>query len=260
MQKEKREIPGLQDSMDCLEIQVQEDLEELKERRVIHVKSALSFLWTSVTQWPFRGNQGPKENLEKWVWESEDLRGLKEQTAKQDRRENQDQAGPREKRVSHVLSAPLSEIYPQTCSLGSTTNTLCLKERRVKRGQARKASRGSLVLWAYQGRVEKRALQVEKELMGSRESLDQGDTVERMGKGEQREIKDFQELVFLVLKEKKASVVCATHRRSEVGTPISKCPKALVNQALLDCPDLQDKELMANRVHRVLQELKEKRE
>lgn len=52
---------------DCQEIQVQEVLVELKERRVIHARSAQCFLQTSVTQWPPRGNPGPKENLDNRV-------------------------------------------------------------------------------------------------------------------------------------------------------------------------------------------------
>lgn len=66
------------------------------------------------------------------------------------------------------------------------------------------------------------------------------------------ETKDFQVLGFLVLREKRASVVSASHQRSAVGHPISKCLKALVNQAL--------QELTANRVRQVWQVLKEKRE
>lgn len=116
------------------------------------------------------------------------------------------------------------------------------------------------MLWAYQGLVEKRALQAAEELMGSQESLDQGDTVERMGKREKWEIKGFQVLGFLVLKEKRATVVCASHQRLVVDMPISRCLEALVNQALQDHLGLLDLELMANRVHRVLQVLKEKRE
>lgn len=159
------------------------------------------------------------------------------------------------KRGNHVLFAPLWASYLLTCSQARSS-----KERRVKRGQARKASRGSLVLWAYQGLVEKRALQAAEELTGSRESLDQGDTVERMGKRGKWETKGFQVLGSLVLKEKRAIVVCATHQRLAVDMPMSRCLEALVNQALQDHLGLLDLELTANRVHRVLRVLKEKRE
>lgn len=116
------------------------------------------------------------------------------------------------------------------------------------------------MLWAYQGLVEKRALQAEKELMGSQGSLDQEESVEKMDKKDQRETKDFLVLDFVVLKEKRASVVCASHQRLAVATPISKCLEALGNQALQDRLDLLALELKANRVHQVQLVLKEKRE
>lgn len=111
---------------------------------------------------------------------------------------------------------------------------------------------------------ERRVAQAAKELMVSRENLDQGDPVARMGRKAQREIKVCLVLVFLALRVRRVSVVCASQPRLAADPRASKClmeqEASVANQAFRVHQDLQVWELRANRALLDLLVQKEKRE
>lgn len=99
--------------------------------------------------------------------------------------------------------------------------------------------------------------------MVSRENLDPEGQVARMDKVAQRESRGCLVLVFLALRVRRASVVCASRPRWVADRPASKCQRereaSPASQALQVRPDLQVSELKANRVHQDLLVHKEKR-
>lgn len=110
---------------------------------------------------------------------------------------------------------------------------------------------------------ERRVAQAPKELMVSRENLDRGDPVARMDRKAQRESKDCLVLVFLALRVRRASAVCASRLRLAADLRalncLMECEASVANQAFQVHQDLQVSELRANRALQDLLVQKEKR-